>query len=89
MAETLTDRDMAAPVATPDARLIGRRPGRELFPASWLKRGVRIEYEVGGRRQDTRGAVLDFCGLGLILSANGTRLLVSWECLRTVELEND
>jgi len=48
-----------------------------------------VEYEVAGKREDTKGVLLDFCGVGILLGANGTRLLVAWDCLRTVELKND
>jgi hypothetical protein len=88
--ETMTDMDVSAPsAATPDAKLLARRPGRELFPASWLRRGVRVEYELGGEAQNTRGMLLDFCGVGILIGANGTRLLLTWECVRTIELQND
>jgi hypothetical protein len=84
------DRDVAAPVAVgTDAKLIGRRPGRELFPASWLKRGVRVEYEVAGKRESSTGMALDYCSVGILIGANGTRLLLTWECVRTIELQND
>jgi hypothetical protein len=88
----MTELGMAertAVAVTPDSKVLARRPGRELFPSSWVKRSVRIEYEVAGQRENTRGVLQDFCSVGILLGANGTRLLVSWDALRTVELKND
>ena len=49
-----------APLVTPDgsARLTSRRPGRELFPASWLRHHARIIYDGG----DLSGVLLEYCG---------------------------
>src|SRR3712207_1723476 len=74
-----------APLVTPDgsAQLTSRRPGRELFPASWLRREARIEY---GDAQSIAGTLLEICRVGLILQTNGRKTLVSWDALQTVEL---
>jgi hypothetical protein len=38
-----------SPMVTPDgsAKLTSRRPGRELFPSSWLRHKARIMYDGG------------------------------------------
>lgn len=89
MTETLDMAERSAVVTTPDARVIGRRPGRELFPAAWLKRSVRLTYEIGGKTSDVRGTLLDFCGTGLLLQLNGARTLLPWERVVMVELVAD
>ena len=41
-------RSVGAPLVTADGpRLFARRPGRELFPASWLRHRVRIAHDGG------------------------------------------
>ncbi len=76
-----------APMVTPDgSRLITRRPGRELFPSSWLRHRARIIYGVGDQSQDLSGVLLEFCSVGLIVQANGSKNLVSWDALQVVEL---
>ena len=87
MTETI-DLNTAPVAITPDSKVMARRPGRELFPASWLRRGVRLTYEVGGgKTADVRGTLLDFCGLGLLVQINGARSLLPWERVVMVELE--
>ena len=73
-----------APLVTPDgaARLTSRRPGRELFPTSWLRHRARIIYDGG----DLSGVLLEFCSVGLIVQANGSKNLVCWDALQVVEL---
>jgi hypothetical protein len=65
-----------APLVTPDgsAKLSSRRPGRELFPSSWLRHRARIMY---GDGQDLSGVLLEYCSVGLIVQANGSKSLVS------------
>jgi hypothetical protein len=43
-----------APMVTPDGsyQLTARRPGRELFPASWLRHRARIIYDGGSHAYD-------------------------------------
>jgi hypothetical protein len=68
-----------APLVTPDgSRLTARRPGRELFPASWLRHRARIMY---GDGQDLSGVLLEFCSTGLIIQANDSKTLVAWDAL--------
>jgi hypothetical protein len=46
-----------APMVTPDGsyQLTARRPGRELFPSSWLRHRARVMY---GDGQDLCGVLL-------------------------------
>jgi hypothetical protein len=73
-----------APLVTPDRgyRLTARRPGRELFPASWLRHRARIIYDGG----DLAGVLLEFCSTGLIVQVNGSKTLICWDALQVVEL---
>jgi hypothetical protein len=43
-------------------------------------------YETGNGSVDLSGTLLEFCGTGLILQANGTKNLVAWDRLILVEL---
>ena len=74
-----------APLVTPDGsyQLTSRRPGRELFPSSWLRHRARVMYADG---QDLSGVLLEFCSVGLIVQANGSKNLVAWDALQVVEL---
>lgn len=77
-------RTEAAPLVTPDgSRLLARRPGRELFPASWLRHKAAVSYEGG----DITGTLLEYCSVGLIVATREGKTLVSWDALRVVELE--
>ena len=62
MTETHTPNG-PAPLVTPDGshKLTERRPGRELFPASWLRHRARIIYSSG---EDLSGVLLEYCGPG-------------------------
>ena len=73
-----------APMVTPDGsyQLTARRPGRELFPSSWLRHRARIIYDGG----DLSGVLLECCSVGLIVQANGSKSLVSWDALQVVEM---
>jgi hypothetical protein len=81
-------RTEAAPLVTPDgSRLLARRPGRELFPASWLRHRARIAYDNGtSKGGDLSGVLLEWCGAGLIVQANGSKSLLPWERVVMVEL---
>lgn len=83
MATTATPNG-PAPLVTPDgsAKLMFRRPGRELFPSSWLRHKAEITYAGGS----LRGVLLEFCSVALIVQANGSKNLVSWDALQVVEL---
>jgi hypothetical protein len=73
-----------APMVTPDGsyQLTARRPGRELFPASWLRHKAEVTYAGGS----LSGVLLEFCSTGLIVQSNGSKRLVSWDALQVVEL---
>jgi hypothetical protein len=73
-----------APMVTPDgsAKLTSRRPGRELFPATWLRHRAEVTYDGGS----ISGLLLEFCSTGLIVQAGGSKRLVSWDALQVVEL---
>ncbi len=74
-----------APMVTPDGsyQLTARRPGRELFPASWLRHKAHVMY---GDGQELCGVLLEFCSVGLVIQANGSKNLVSWDALQVVVL---
>jgi len=79
-------RTEAAPLVTPDgSRLLARRPGRELFPASWLRHRAAVSYEGG----DITGTLLEYCSVGLIVATREGKTLVSWDALQVVELRED
>jgi hypothetical protein len=86
-------RTQVGPLLTPDAsRLLARRPGRELFPASWRRHGVRISYDDGSGAPggtDLSGVLLEWCGTGLIVQANGSKSLLPWERIVMVDLTDD
>jgi hypothetical protein len=67
-----------------DARLLARKPGRELFPAAWLRHNARITYTDG---EDVSGYLLDFCSIGLLVQMNDGKALIAWDSLRSVELQ--
>jgi len=81
-------RTEAAPLVTPDgSRLLARRPGRELFPTSWLRHRARIAYDNGtSKGGDLSCVLLEWCGAGLIVQANGSKNLLPWERVVMVEL---
>jgi hypothetical protein len=89
-AESTIHREATIPMVSPDGlRLLARRPGRELFPASWLQRRVRISYDDGSgttKGEDLCGILLEWCGAGLIVQANGSKNLLSWKRLTFLEL---
>lgn len=83
-------RDGTQPVVSADgSRLLPRRPGRELFPASWIRCQATLSYHDGDKAHDLRCTLLDFCGVGLLVTANGGgKKLVSWDRLVSCELED-
>ncbi len=80
-------RDGTQPVVSPDgSRLLPRRPGRELFPVSWVRRRAVLTYHDGAKPQDLKCSILETCGVGLVVAANdGTKTLIGWD--RFVRLE--
>ena len=85
---TETYRDGTTPVVAVDgSRLVARRPGRELFPASWLRRKAAVLYDDGTPKgADVTGTLLEWCGVGLIVGTPDGKTLVSWDSIRVVEL---
>ncbi|MGI9049255.1 MAG: hypothetical protein ACR2GU_07775 [Rubrobacteraceae bacterium] len=86
--ESTIYREATQPVVSPDeGRMFSRRPGRELFPASWMRRKVRIAYDDGSTKGgDLSGVLLEYCGAGLIVQASGSKNLLPWERCILVEL---
>lgn len=84
-------REGTTPAVSPDgSRLLPRRPGRELFPASWLQRRVRASYDNGSPKGgDSSGVLLEWRGAGLIVQANGSKNLLPLERLTLLELVED
>jgi hypothetical protein len=83
LTETHTPNE-PAPMVTPDGsyQLTARRPGREMFPSSWLRHKAEVTYDGGSMS----GLLLEFCSTGLTVQANGSKRLVSWNALQVVEL---
>jgi len=83
-------REATMPLVTPDgSRLLARRPGRELFPASWLRHRARIAYDDGSgapKGGDLSCVLLEWCGAGLIVQVGGSKSLLPWERVVMVEL---
>lgn len=81
-------RNGTQPVVSPDgSRLLPRRPGRELFPSSWVRRKAALVYHDGAKPQDLTCSILETCGVGLVVAANdGTKTLIGWDRLVSVEL---
>ncbi len=54
-----------APRVSPDGsyQLTARRPGRELFPSSWLRMPTRIVYDSGGKGIDLDGTLIELRNL--------------------------
>ena len=77
------------PVVSPDdPQLLTRRPRRELSPASRLQRRVRHSYDDGSgttKGEDLCPILLEWCGAGLIVQANGSKNLLSWKRLTLQE----
>lgn len=74
-------------VAIDGARGVARNPGRELFPATWLRRKGAVSYDNGTPGgADLNGVLLEWCGVGLIVGTGDGKTLVSWDAIRAVEL---
>jgi hypothetical protein len=55
--QTIADTAMTTPASCGDATLPKRNGVKTLMPASsWLKRGVRLEYQAGGECRETKGS---------------------------------
>jgi hypothetical protein len=81
---------MAAPVlAENGTKTLPRRVPKGLLPSTWIGRGVRVEHAVGGAVRETAGTLADLYPAGPILNVAGSRTMISWETIATVELEAD
>jgi hypothetical protein len=58
-----------------------------MLPASWMERGVRVEY-VGadGKGVETTAKLLATCPAGLILAVDGARMCLNWDRWTLLEL---
>jgi hypothetical protein len=69
-----------------DAALPKRSPPT-MLPASWMERGVRVEYtDAGGRSRETTAKLLTTCPAGLILAVDGARMCLNWDKWTMLEL---
>jgi hypothetical protein len=60
------------------------------LPSTWIRRSLRIEYEVGGEVASTTGALVETNDVGLILrNQDGDRFLLPWSRLIMAELIAD
>jgi hypothetical protein len=77
-------------VGTKDAIPLPKRSSpKSMMPASWVSRGVRLEYRDGsGVGQTLRGKLLDLYPAGPVVGANGARTLLSWDRLVLCELQD-
>ncbi len=58
-----------------------------LMPSTWIGRGVLVEYrDASGRAQSLGGKLLDTFPVGIVVGANGSRTLLSWDALVLAEL---
>jgi hypothetical protein len=61
-----------------------------MLPTTWQGRSLWIEYTgADGVERMISGKYLADSALGLILGANGSRTLIAWSALATVELVED
>jgi hypothetical protein len=70
--------------------LDSRSVQKEALPVTWLKRPLRVSYvDCYGDGLETRGALLDVCGLGPVFAIDGAKTLIAWERLALLELVED
>jgi hypothetical protein len=80
---------MTKPSTNGDKALPKRNPP-SMLPASWLERGVRVEYtDAGGRAASASAKLLSTCPAGLILAVDGARVCLSWDRWTVLELVED
>ncbi|MDP8951172.1 MAG: hypothetical protein M3N18_02850 [Actinomycetota bacterium] len=57
------------------------------MPSTWLDRPLRVEYaDAGGKGRETRGVLLDWYPVGVVLRIEGARTLIPRERLALLEL---
>lgn len=87
LTEILPSTLTTKPSSNGDKSLPKRSAPKPMIPASWLERGMRIEYvDANGRGVETTAKLLDTYTAGLILAVDGCRMLLSWERLVLAEL---
>jgi hypothetical protein len=87
LTEILASSLTTKPTQGGDKVLLKRQGPKPMIPASWMERGMRIEYvDAHGRGVETSAKLLDTYPAGLILAVDGARMLLSWERLVLVEL---
>jgi hypothetical protein len=78
-------------VGTKDSIPLPKRVGspKSMMPATWVSRGVKLEYRDGsGEGQTLKGKLLDLYPAGPVVGANGARTLLSWDRLVLCELQD-
>ncbi len=61
-----------------------------LLPLSWVGRSARLEYvDAWGARQQTSHTLLDFGPTRPILNIRVGRTLLTWDCIRLIDLAKD
>jgi hypothetical protein len=67
-----------------------KRDTPTMLPASWMERGVRVEYtDAKGKGVETSAKLLATCPAGLILAVDGARMCLSWDRWTMLELVED
>jgi hypothetical protein len=85
----MTEMATTTPSANGEAPLPRRTP-KGLLPSTWQKRELKVEYiSAAGKAASTNGTLLDSFPAGPILSIAGTKTLLSWDRIVSVELRED
>jgi hypothetical protein len=78
---------MTTPNGWSDKPLPKRNGARGLLPSTWLQRELRLDYvDADGAASTATGVLLDWFPLGPVLNVGGTRTLLSWDAIKTIEL---
>jgi hypothetical protein len=85
---------MTAPTTDGQPSLPRRQAPKGLLPSTWLERAVRIQYtDAYGAGVETSGVLADLYPFGMVVSGcaseGATKMCLSWEAVRVVELIND
>ncbi len=79
---------VTAPPGWDDAPRPKRNGSRGLLPSTWFGRVVRLGYiGMDGKGVETSGTLLDYCGTGPIFAIGGAKILIGWERICLLELE--
>ena len=88
--ETASANGMATPGGFEDAPMAKRNGARGMVPSTWLGRSVKLEYtDAHGMGVETSGVLLDWCPVGLVVSLDGAKTLLSFDRLALMALVND